>query len=69
MSSGMEYRQSFSMNLQMPEDQDDNVQDLHIEKGVKLLSEWLGGLCSLCQVTEVKLGQVRSNSGWVTLEA
>ena len=27
------------------------------------------GLYSLRQVTEVKLGRVRSNSGWVTLEA
>ena len=28
--------------------------------------EWQSGLYSLRQVTEVKLGRVRSNSGWVT---
>ena len=31
--------------------------------------EWPSGLYSLRQVTEVKLGRVRSNSGWVTSEA
>ena len=31
--------------------------------------EWPSGLNSSRQVTEVKLGRVRSNSGWVTLEA
>ena len=31
--------------------------------------EWPSGLYSLCQVTEVKLGRVRSSSGWMTLEA
>ena len=31
--------------------------------------EWPSGLNSLRQVTEVKLGRVRSNSGWVTSEA
>ena len=30
--------------------------------------EWPSGLHSLRQVTEVKLGRVRSNSGWVTSE-
>ena len=30
--------------------------------------EWPSGLYSLRQVTEVKLGRVRSNSGWVTSE-
>ena len=30
--------------------------------------EWPSGLCSLRQVTEGKLGRVRSNSGWVTSE-
>ena len=34
-----------------------------------LVSEWPSGLYSLRQVAEVKLGRVRSNSGWVTLEA
>ena len=32
-------------------------------------SEWLSGLNSSRQVTEVKLGRVRSNSRWVTSEA
>ena len=32
-------------------------------------AEWPSGLYSLRQVTEVKLGRVRSNSGWVTSEA
>ena len=31
--------------------------------------EWPSSLYSLRQVTELKLGQVRSNSGWVTSEA
>ena len=30
--------------------------------------EWPSGLYSLRQVTEVKLGQVRSDFGWVTSE-
>ena len=34
-----------------------------------LRGEWPSGLYSLRQVTEVKLGQVRSDSGWVTTEA
>ena len=34
-----------------------------------LRGEWPSGLYSLRQVTEVKLGRVRSNSGWVTSEA
>ena len=34
-----------------------------------LQGEWPSGLCSIRQVTEVKLGRVRSNSGWVTSEA
>ena len=29
--------------------------------------EWPSGLYSLLQVTEVKLGRVRSDAGWVTL--
>ena len=35
----------------------------------QLRGEWPSGLYSLRQVTEVKLGGVRSNSGWVTSEA
>ena len=31
--------------------------------------EWPSGLYSLRQVTEVKLGRVRSDSGWVTTKA
>ena len=34
-----------------------------------LRGEWPSGLYSPRQVTEVKLGRVRSNSGWVTSEA
>ena len=30
--------------------------------------EWPSGITSLRQVTEVKLGRVRSDSGWVTSE-
>ena len=30
--------------------------------------EWPSGLYSFRQVTEVKLGRVRSDSGWVTTE-
>ena len=33
-----------------------------------LQGEWPSGLYSLRQVTEVKLGRVRSYSGWVTTE-
>ena len=36
---------------------------------VCLWGKWPNGLSSFRQVTEVKLGQVRSNSGWVTSEA
>ena len=34
-----------------------------------LRGKWPSGLDSLRQVTEVNLGRVRSNSGWVTWEA
>ena len=34
-----------------------------------LRGEWPSGLYSLRQVTEVKLGRVRSDFGWVTSEA
>ena len=34
-----------------------------------LWGEWPSGLYSFRQVTEVKLGRVTSNSGWVTSEA
>ena len=34
--------------------------------GPKLLCEWSSGLNSFRQVFEVKLGRVRSKSGWVT---
>ena len=34
-----------------------------------LREEWTSGSYILRQVTEVKLGRVRSNSGWVTSEA
>ena len=34
-----------------------------------LRGEWPSGLYSLRQVTEVKLGRVRSDFGWVTTEA
>ena len=34
-----------------------------------LRGEWPSGLYSLRQVTEVKPGRVRSDSGWVTSEA
>ena len=37
--------------------------------GFQLRGEWLSGSYSLRQVTEVKVGRVRSNSGWVTSEA
>ena len=35
----------------------------------KMRGEWPSGLYSLCQVTEDKLGRVRSDFGWVTTEA
>ena len=35
----------------------------------KMRGEWPSGLYSLRQVTEVKLGRVRSDFGWVTSEA
>ena len=40
--------------------------DLHVPSA---RGEWPSGLYSLRQVTEVKLGRVRSDSGWVTTEA
>ena len=39
------------------------------ETGESPRGEWPSGLYSLRQVTEVKLGRVRSNSEWVTSEA
>ena len=36
---------------------------------VDVRDEWPSSLYSFRQVTEVKLGRVRSNSGWVALEA
>ena len=36
---------------------------------IALRREWPSGLYSLRQVTEVKLGRVRSDFGWVTSEA
>ena len=38
-------------------------------RGANQQGEWPSGLYSLCQVTEVKLGRVRSDFGWVTTEA
>ena len=35
---------------------------------MNLRGEWPSGLYSLRQVTEVKLGRVRSDFGWVTSE-
>ena len=35
----------------------------------RLRGEWPSGLNSSRQVTEVKLGRLNSNSGWVTSEA
>ena len=37
--------------------------------GPSFRGEWPSGLYSLRQMTGVKLGRVRSNSGWVTSEA
>ena len=39
------------------------------DQNVRLRGEWPSGLYSLRQVTEVKLGRVRSDFGWVTTEA
>ena len=36
---------------------------------IDLRDEWPSGLNSFRQVTEVKFGRVRSNSGWVISEA
>ena len=36
---------------------------------MSMRGEWPSGLYSLRQVTEVKLGRVRSDFGWVTSEA
>ena len=36
---------------------------------VRAGEEWPSGLYNLRQVTEVKLGRVRSDSGWVTTKA
>ena len=40
-----------------------------IVAGIVAEGEWLSGLNSFREVTEVKLGRARSNSGWVTSEA
>ena len=41
----------------------------HLSFHYKVRGEWPSGLNSLRQVTEVKLGRVRSDFGWVTTEA
>ena len=41
----------------------------HNEEIERKRGEWPSGLCSLRQMTEVKVGRERSNSGWVTSEA
>ena len=45
------------------------IQICNQSSNTPLQGEWPSGLYCLRQVTEVKLGQVRSNSGWVTSEA
>ena len=35
---------------------------------MSMQGEWAKGLCSLRQVTEVKLGRIMSDSGWVASE-
>ena len=40
-----------------------------VENPCGMRGEWPSGLDSLRQVTEVKLGRVRSDFGWVTSEA
>ena len=40
-----------------------------MSSNARLRGEWPSGLYSLRQVTEVKLGRVRSDFGWVTTEA
>ena len=40
-----------------------------LDYSVTATGEWPSSLYSLRQVTEVKLGRVTSNSGWVTSEA
>ena len=44
---------------------------LALSCGIRLQSrgEWPSGLKSFRRVSEVKLGRVRSDSGWVTSEA
>ena len=52
------------------------ISHLHLNNGNSQISqsdwywrgEWPSGLYSLRQVTEVKLGRVRSDFGWVTSE-
>ena len=40
-----------------------------VQPFTSMRGEWPSGLYSLRQVTEVKLGRVRSDFGWVTSEA
>ena len=44
------------------------LSDLMLPNCVHLRGEWPSGLYSLRQVTEVKLGRVRSDFEWVTSE-
>ena len=42
------------------------ISDFTMTDTLYLQGEWLGGLYSARQVTDVKLSRVRPNSGWVT---
>ena len=66
-------KSKFGKNYKKPISQE-NILDVeaYLMNGMETLKswgEWPSGLYSLRQVTEVKLGRVRSDFGWVTTEA
>ena len=46
-----------------------HLKDRYIQMVAVMRGEWPSGLNSFRQVNDVKLGRVKSNSGWVTSEA
>ena len=65
-----------AMNISLSVTAIHNLNLLTFSQGVSFMlslaslrDEWPSGLYSVRQVTEVKLGVVRSDSGWMTSEA
>ena len=67
--SKTQWLENYSLKLQFTYFSVATKLTLHKKVTIHLRGEWPSGLYSLRQVTEVKLGRVRSDFGWVTTEA